>query len=84
MYGAAACQTYINGIIEPTLQAQVKSVEGPMSWLFERDGQVHEIRQTLLVDLTITVGGEPSDRQVHLEQIDGLQTWFTDCGDPLQ
>ena len=84
MYGEPACQTRVEGLLEPTLQAQVNSVEGPMPWLFERDGQVHEIRQTYNVDLTITVGGEPSDRQVHLEQIDGLQTWFTDCGDPLQ
>jgi hypothetical protein len=84
MYGAPVCQTYLEGILEPTLQAQVNSVEGPMPWMFERDGQVHEIRRTYNVDLTITVGGEPSDRQAHLEQIDGLQTWFTDCGDPLQ
>ena len=84
MYGAPACQTRVEGLLQPTLQAQVNSVEGPMPWLFERDGQVHEIRQTHNVDVTITVGGEPSDRQTHLEQIDGLQTWFTDCGDPLQ
>jgi hypothetical protein len=84
MYGVPACQTRVESLLEPTLQAQVNGVEGPVPWLFESDGQVHEIRRTHTVDLTITVGGEPSDRQVHLAQIDGLQTWFTDCGDPLQ
>ena len=83
MYGAPACQNRLEELLNPTLQAQVTGVEGPTPWLFERDGQVHEIRRTHNVDVTITVAGEPSDRQTHLEQIDGLQRWFTDCGDPL-
>ncbi len=83
MYGAPACQSRVESLLEPTLRAEVRGVDGPMPWLFERDGQVHEIRRTFDVDVTITVGGEPSERQTHLEQIDGLQRWFTDCGDPL-
>lgn len=88
-YGRAACET--NLAAKPPVPEQafeIIAVRDPSPWDYVTDGRTTTVPDTITVDARVTapdpsgvVGTE--SRELHVQVIDGLVYWFTDCGDPL-
>ncbi|MBW8009620.1 MAG: hypothetical protein FVQ83_00065 [Chloroflexi bacterium] len=83
-YGADACEAYIPGVIENTIQVEVLRVSGFGLWDWELDEVSTSLDNIYTVLVNFTVQGQTTEQVVHYGQLeDGLLAWFTDCGDPL-
>jgi hypothetical protein len=83
-YGAEACRSYLQTILDPTFEISVEGVGDLEAWIYERDERTTQIEDVLPVDVVQTSRGETSAFVAHLALIDGILYWFTDCGEPLE
>jgi hypothetical protein len=74
-YGPGACQTYLEGLEDPTFSIRMLGFSGPEPWDFVRDDLSTSIPRAYSINANVTSQGETSS-------IDdfGLLYWFSDCG----
>jgi hypothetical protein len=88
-YGLAACQVNLASKVPVPEQAfEIVEVSEPAPWDYVTDGETTSVPDTITVDARVTapdpsgvVGTE--SRELHVQVIEGLVYWFTDCGEPL-
>ena len=84
LYGAEACQAYLEGVVENVIQVAVLSSTGPDLWQWEIDERTTAIEGAFTVTANVIVGGTTNQSELHIaDDENGLLKWFTDCGDPL-
>jgi hypothetical protein len=83
-YGEEQCRPYVVAIQDPTAAFEVLSVSDPEPYLWVTDGLETEIPDTLSVDVIRTIDGQGTSVTVHITEVDGQYTWFSDCGDPVR
>lgn len=85
LYGAEACRSYLEYVIETPVQLELIEAAAVGSWTWEIDGRTTEIENAYLVEVNFSVQGQVSVKEIHLSDVgDGNVGWFTDCGEPLQ
>jgi hypothetical protein len=88
-YGRAACVTFLTSR-EPAPEQvfEILSVHEPAPWEYVTDERTTTVPDATTVDARVTgsdANGVTSteDRSLHVQVVDGVVRWFTDCGDPL-
>ncbi len=84
LYGAEACQRYLPQVIDHTFNIQIRNVGAQEPWMWEIDDRSTPIDEAYSVDAIVLSRGQTITTEMHLTPVDGLQRWFTDCGEPLQ
>jgi hypothetical protein len=88
-YGEQACQNYLaTRAAVPEQVFEVLSVSNPAPWDYTTDDRTTSVPDTLTVQANVT--GEDANgnlvsaqRELHVQLVDGVVFWFTDCGEPL-
>jgi len=84
LYGAEACQAYLEEVVQNVIQVKVLSSSGPEIWQWEIDERTTPIDNAFTVNANVIVGDATNQRDLHIaDDENGLLKWFTDCGDPL-
>jgi hypothetical protein len=83
-YGAEACQSYLQTILDPGFDIGVEGVGDLGPWIYEMDDRSTQIEDVFPVDVVLTSRGETKSFEVHLALMGGKLYWFTDCGEPLE
>jgi hypothetical protein len=84
-YGAEACRTYLEQVIEEPVELELLQAEPLESWNWERDDRSTVVPNALAVLVNFTAQGQSEQREVHFAlREDGTLAWFTDCGEPLE
>lgn len=84
VYGEEACVAYVESVLDPELDLQITSVEGPEPWIWEVDERRFRIPSAYAIEGELSTRGETRETAGHFAPVDGRLHWFTDCGDPLQ
>jgi hypothetical protein len=83
-YGENACLTYLQSVVENTIEVEVVEVLSFGWWTWELDDLETEFDNVYTVLVNATAQGQTVEQEIHYAQLeDGTLTWFTDCGDPL-
>jgi hypothetical protein len=84
-YGDEACQTYLDSVVNPSVEIEVLDVTNYGPWLWEIDEVSTEIEDTYSVAIKIHSEQGETQQEIHVAfDEDGALGWFTDCGDPLE
>lgn len=88
-YGAETCTTFLAAKEPFPEQAfEILGVSGPAAWDYVTDGLTTTIPGATTVDANVTAPDASGAvttvrRDLHVELVDGVVRWFTDCGEPL-
>jgi hypothetical protein len=83
LYGASACEQYLDAAADPTFEIEVFNI-GPLApWTWEVDNISTPIDGAYPVDAKMTQKGQSQDASLHIAPVGDELRWFTDCGDPL-
>jgi hypothetical protein len=83
-YGADQCRTSLAAAVNsPTLEFALQSASAPATFAWTTDGLTDDLADVLTLQVTQTVGGQSTLREVHFPMVDGQLRWLTDCGDPI-
>jgi hypothetical protein len=88
-YGAASCLASL-AAKEPFLEQgfEVLGVSGPAPWDYVTDDLTTTVPDAITVDANVT-GPDATGaittvrRDLHVQLVDGVVRWFTDCGEPI-
>ncbi len=83
IYGAEQCRATLNQILDPEADLEIREIGEPGPWNYEIDGIVTPLDDVLPVEVQRIVGGETRIQELHWQLVDGVWTWFSDCGTPL-
>jgi len=83
IYGAEQCLEAFGQVLDPDQELTVREVGVPEAWDYVIDDIVTPIDEALPVEVERFVLGETRIQELHWKLVDGLWTWFSDCGDPL-
>ncbi len=83
IYGAEQCLEAFSQVLDPDQELTVREVGVPEAWDYVIDDIVTPIDEALPVEVERFVSGETRIQELHWKLVDGLWTWFSDCGDPL-
>lgn len=88
-YGAATCRAFLAAKEPFPEQAfEVLGVSGPAPWEYVTDDLTTTVPDATTIDANVT-GPDASGaittvrRDLHVQLVDGVVHWFTDCGEPL-
>lgn len=84
LYGVEACQRYLPQVVDPTSNIQIHNIGAPEPWMWEIDDRSKSIDEANSVHAIVLNRGQTITTEIHLTPVDGLQRWFTGCGDPLR
>jgi hypothetical protein len=85
LYGAEACQTYLEGIVNPSVLIEVSAVTAYGPWDWTIDGRTIPIDTAYTFDAVVSSDQGEALQEAHVaERPDGTLGWFTDCGEPLE
>ena len=82
-YGADACRPYLDQVIDPQITLSVLAAGDPEPWVWEMDGRSTLIEAAHPVEVEMVSRGQTVRQVMHVALVDGVQHWFTDCGEPL-
>ncbi len=82
-YGADQCAATVATYLDPTYAIEVLNVSEPADYQWVTDSLTTVIPETLSVEVLRTADGVQASATVHITEIDGAFTWFTDCGAPV-
>lgn len=88
-YGRAACLTFLTSRDPAPEQVfEILSVQEPAPWDYVTDERTTTVPDATTVVARVT-GADATgaisteERELHVQVVDGVVHWFTDCGDPL-
>jgi hypothetical protein len=83
IYGEDQCRTTLTGLLDPEAELEIREIGQMASWDYVVDGVTTSIPDALPVEVQRFAGGETIIQELHWLSVDGLWTWFSDCGDPI-
>lgn len=82
-YGADQCRAYLrSSVIDPAMRLQVSSVSGPGTWEWSTDERTTVVDEVYRGDAHRFLRGTETTGNLWLANVDGILTWFADCGTP--
>ena len=81
-FGVDQCRTRVMALLDPTSSYTAKSTSEPADFAYTTDGITTVVPGTLTVEVDLVEEGTTSAVSIHLTAVDGLFTWYTDCGTP--
>ena len=84
IYGAEQCDMYLDVVIQTFPPLKFRELGGVGLWNYVIDGITTPIEEAAAVEVSRIVEGQTIIQEVHWKLVDGVYTWFTDCGDPLE
>lgn len=84
IYGAEQCLETFRTVLDPDTTLEITGMSGPKPWDYEIDGIVTPQKNVLFVEVERFVAGETRTQELHWQLVDGLWTWYSDCGDPIE
>ena len=85
LYGTDVCRSYLESIIDSTIEVGVDNLSDFSSWDWEIDGQTTPIENayTLLITFKLP-DGSFNQQETHLALVDDISiAWFTQCAEAL-
>lgn len=80
-YGRRQCTVRLRSLTPVSFEVARVHRAAPYTW--ETDGLSTVVPHTLAVDVAYTSDGRTADGVVHITEVGGAFTWYTDCGTPL-
>ena len=83
IYGEEQCRATLAGLSDPQTELEIREI-GPITpWDYVVDGITTRIPDALPVEVQRLADGQTIIQELHWQMVDGLWTWFSDCGDPI-
>jgi hypothetical protein len=83
-YGEDACRADVATRTDPTRAFAVTQVrDEPATFDYNSDGLSEAIPDTIVMEAQMTLQGATSAQEVHLVDVGGEFSYFTDCGTPI-
>jgi len=82
-YGQSQCEAFVAQLVDPTVDLQLVSVEGPATFDYASDGLSTPVPDTYVFNVDGTATGRAGPRQYHLALVNGAFRTFSDCGTPV-
>ncbi len=83
IYGEEQCRATLAGLQDPQTELEIREI-GPIApWDYVVDGVTTPIPDALPVEVQRLADGQTIIQELHWQLVDGLWTWFSDCGDPI-
>ena len=83
IYGEEQCRANLPAVLDPESELTIREISEPGPWDYTIDGIVTPIEDAVPVEVERFVAGQTLIQEIHVKLVDGLWTWFSDCGDPL-
>ena len=84
IYGADQCLDTLGQVLDPETMMTIREVGEVGPWDYVIDDITTPLQDVLAVEIERFVAGQTLIQEIHWKQVNGLWTWFSDCGDPLQ
>jgi len=82
-YGSDQCATYLAGILPQSQGLSMRREVGDGPWGYTTDNVTTSLTGVSAIEVDRVVNGETRINELHWQLVDGVFTWFTDCGSPL-
>ena len=82
-YGSGQCATYLAGILPQSQGLSMRREVGDGPWGYTTDNVTTSLTGVSAIEVDRVVNGETRINELHWQLVDGVFTWFTDCGSPL-
>ena len=83
IYGEDQCRATLAGLQDPQTELEIREIGPTAPWDYVVDGITTRIPDALPVEVQRLADGQTIIQELHWQQVDGLWTWFSDCGEPI-
>ncbi len=83
IYGTEQCLSTLRQVLDPETELEIREIGEVGPWDYVIDDVVTPLENVLAVEVQRLVGGETRIQELHWQLVDGVWTWFSDCGEPL-
>ncbi|MFQ5556446.1 MAG: hypothetical protein ACE5GB_02910 [Acidimicrobiales bacterium] len=83
-YGSAQCEDYLGATVGSVTGFRIDAVNGPVDYTYATDDLVTVVDdQVYAADLRFDANGTELTATANYRIVDGVVSWFTDCGEPV-
>jgi hypothetical protein len=83
IYGLEQCEATLSQVADPEQNVTIREIGVPGPWDYVIDDIVTPLEDVLPVEVERFVNGQATIQELHWKLVDGVWTWFSDCGEPL-
>lgn len=83
IYGEEQCRATLAGLSDPQTELEIREIGSIATWDYVVDGITTPIPNALPVEVQRLADGQTIIQELHWQLVDGLWTWFSDCGEPI-
>ena len=83
IYGEEQCRATLVGLQDPQTELEIREIGPIATWDYVVDGVTTPIPDALPVEVQRLADGQTIIQELHWQLVDGLWTWFSDCGEPI-
>ena len=83
IYGAEQCLATFTNVLDPDTTFEIREIGEVGPWDYVIDDIVTPLEDILAIEVERFVAGQTIIQELHWRLVDGLWTWFSDCGEPL-